>query len=72
MVCSCRYFCLELPVALVDCQTKGRESRLHHVCQGGYVDMHEINLDGAELNIRHNCVDELWMVGKPDKLKKVN
>ena len=33
--------------------------------------MHEINLDGAERKIFHNCVDEIWMGGKPDKLKKV-
>ena len=71
MVCSCRSSCLDLPVALVDCQMKGCESRLHLVCQTGYVDMHEINLDGEELNIYRNCVDELWMGGKPDKLKKV-
>ena len=33
--------------------------------------MHAINLDGAERKICHNCVDELWMGGKPKKLKKV-
>ena len=33
--------------------------------------MHEINLDGAERKICHNCVDKLWMVGKTEKLKKV-
>ena len=33
--------------------------------------MHEINIEGAELKIFRNCVDELWMGGKPDKLKKV-
>ena len=33
--------------------------------------MHEIELDGAERNICCNCVDELQMGGKPDKLKKV-
>ena len=33
--------------------------------------MHEIDLDGAERNIWSNCVDELWMGGKPDKLNKV-
>ena len=35
MVCSCRSSCLDLPVALVDFQMKGCESRLRHVCQGG-------------------------------------
>ena len=35
------------------------------------MDMHEINLDRAERKIFHNCVDELWMGGKPNKLKKV-
>ena len=33
--------------------------------------MHAIDIDGAEQNIFHNCVDELWMGGKPNKLKKV-
>ena len=71
MVCFYRYFCLDLHVALVDCNMKGRELRLHHVCQGKYVAMHEIDLDGAERKIFHNCVDELWMGGKSEKLKKV-
>ena len=71
MVCSYRSSCLDLPVALFDCQIKGYELCLHHVCQGGYVAMHAINLDGAERKICHNCVDELWMGGKPKKLKKV-
>ena len=50
---------------------KGCELRLHHVFQGGYVAMYEIDLDGAELKIFLDCVDELWMGGKPEKLKKV-
>ena len=50
---------------------KGCDLRLNHVCQGEYVDMHDIDLDGAELNICRKCVDELWMGVKPDKLKKV-
>ena len=33
--------------------------------------MHEINLDGPERKICYNCVDKLWMGGKPEKLKKV-
>ena len=33
--------------------------------------MHEINIDGAQRKICRNCVDELWMGGKPDNLKKV-
>ena len=70
MVCSYRYSCLELPVALVDCNMKVCESLLHHVCQWEYVDMHDIDLDGAELKICRNCVDELRMGGKPEKLKK--
>ena len=58
-------------MALVDFQMKECESGLHHVCQGGYVAMHEIDLDRAELNIFWDCVDELRMGGKPEKLKKV-
>ena len=56
---------------LVDFQMKGCESRLHHVCKGEYMAMHEIDLGGVERKICHNCVDELWMGGKPTKLKKV-
>ena len=71
MVCSYSSSCIDLPVALVDCQMKGCELRLYHVCQGEYVAMHMINLDGAERKICHNCVDDIWMGGKPKKLKKV-
>ena len=35
------------------------------------MDMHEIDLDGAERKICRDFVDKLWMGGKPDKLKKV-
>ena len=48
IVCYCHSSCLDLPVVLVGFHMKGCESRLHHVFQGGYVAMHEINLDGAE------------------------
>ena len=65
IVFSYRSSCFDLPVVLVDCQVEGCASRLHHVCQGGYVDMHEINLDGAERNICRDCVDELQMESKP-------
>ena len=71
MVCSYIYYCIDLPVALVDCHMEGCASRLHHICQGEYVAMHEIDLDGAERNIFCNCVDDLWMGGKPEKLNKV-
>ena len=71
MVFSYRSSCLDLLVALVDCQMKGCELRLHHIYQGGYVAMHEINIDRAERKNFHNCLDKLWMGGKPEKLKKV-
>ena len=35
------------------------------------MDMHVIDIDRAEQNIFHDCVDELWMGGKPEKLKMV-
>ena len=38
---------------------------------GGYVAMHEINLDRAERKICRNFVEKLWMGVKPEKLKKV-
>ena len=61
VVCSYCSSCLYLPAALIDCQMRGCDSCLHHVCQGGYVAMHEIDPDGAELNICPECVDKLWM-----------
>ena len=33
--------------------------------------MYEIDLDEAERKICHNCVDKIWMGGKPEKLKMV-
>ena len=69
MACSYRYSCLGFPVALVDCQMKGCESRLHPVCQGGYVAMHDIELDGSERKICRECIDDLSMGGKFEKLK---
>ena len=33
--------------------------------------MHEIDIDGVERKICHNCVDKIFMGGKPEKLKKV-
>ena len=33
--------------------------------------MYEIDIDGAERKICCDCVDKLWMGGKPKKLKKV-
>ena len=71
MACSYRSSCLGFPVALVDCQIKGCESRLHHVYQGEYVAMHDIKLDRAERKICRECVDNLWIRGKPEKLKMV-
>ena len=59
MVYSYCSYCLDLPVALVDYQMKGCGFRLHHVWQGGYVAIHEIDFDRAELNICRDCVDEL-------------
>ena len=33
--------------------------------------MYDIDLDRAERNICHNCVDKIWLGGKPKNLKKV-
>ena len=71
MVCSYCCSCIDLNVVLVDCQMKGCKSRLHHVCQGEYVAMHEIDIDGAERKSCRNCADDLWMRGKTEKLKKL-
>ena len=70
MLCFYHSSCLNLTVALADCQVEECASRLQHVYKGEYVAMNEINLDGAEQNIFRNFVDDLWMGGKPEKLKK--
>ena len=36
---------------------------------GEYVDMHEIDIDRDKQKICRDCVDELWIRGKPGKLK---
>ena len=58
-------------MALVDFQVEGCASRLHHVWQGGYLVMHEIDLDRAERKIFCDCVDEIQMGGKPEKLENM-
>ena len=70
MVCSYRFY-LDLPVALVDCQIKECEFCLHHVCKGEYMAMHEIKLYGAEQKICCECVVDLQMGVKPEKVKMV-
>ena len=70
MVCSYRSSCIDLPVALVDCQVEGFHLILHHICQGDYVILNDIDYDGAEWNIFRNCVDKLQGRGKSEKLKK--
>ena len=71
MVCSYRSSCLDLPVALVDCMVEGCASRLHHVCQGGYVAMHEIDIGRAERKICCDFVDEIWVGDKPEQIEEV-
>ena len=53
---------------LVDFQMKGCESRLHHVCQGEYVAMHEIEIDGSERNICRERIYDLRVGGRFEKL----
>ena len=64
MACSYYSYFLELTGALVDFQVEGCPQRLHHVCQGEYVDMNEIDLDGGERKIFHDCVDKMQGWGK--------
>ena len=49
------FFCIDLPVP----------SRLHHVCQGGYVLSNDIDFDRAKRKIFRNCVDKIRGQGKP-------
>ena len=58
-------------MSLVDCKLEGCTSHLYHVCQGEYVAMYEINLDGADRKICCYCVDDTCMEGKTYKLKKM-
>ena len=69
MTCSYRSSCLGLPVALADFQMKGCKLRLYHLCQGEYLAMHEIKLDGWERDICRECIDDLRMGGKCEKSK---
>ena len=71
IVCSYPYSCLNVPVELVDCHMVGCASLFHHICQGGYVAMHEIDIDIAERKLSCDCVDDIQIGGKPDKLMKV-
>ena len=64
MVCSYRYDFIYLPVALVGCLVGGCPSFLHRVCQGEYLVLNYIYLDGGEKNICCDCDDKLWGGGK--------
>ena len=71
MMCSYYYSCIDLPLEHVGRHMEVCASILYHVYQGRYVAMYDIYLDRAEHTICRGCVDNLWMGGKPDKLKKV-
>ena len=58
-------------MVLVDFQVDGCPMRLHHVCQGEYVVLNDIDFDGAERKICCDCVDKLWGKVKSKTLKKV-
>ena len=71
MVCSYRSYCLDLPVALVDCQMEVFPSHSHHLCQGGYVILYDIDFEGGERKICRDCVDELGRGGRSENSKEV-
>ena len=71
MACSCRSYCLDLPVVLVDFRVEGCPLRLHRVCQGDYVVLDCIDFEVGERNICPDCVDKLRFRGGSAKLKKV-
>ena len=60
MMCSYRYSCIDLPVALVYCQVEGCSLRLQYVCQEKYVVLNYIGFDGAERNICRYFFEKLW------------
>ena len=70
-MCSYRSTCLELTVALVDCNMEDCSSRLRHIFQGEYVVLNDIDFDGAGREIYHDCVDKLRGREKSETLKKV-
>ena len=71
MVCSCHSSCLDLTVSIVYFQMEGCTLRLYHICQGGYVAMHKIDLDLSERKLFRDCVEKIWMRGEPDTFNKV-
>ena len=71
MVCSYSYYCIDLPVEIVDCQVEDFPSRLHHVFQVEYVLQINVDFNGTERKICHNCVDELQGQGKSIFLNKL-
>ena len=71
MVCSYRSSCLDLPVALVGFQLEVFPSCLHHIWQGRYVAMNEIDIDGGEWKICRDCFDKIRYRGKSETLKNV-
>ena len=58
-------------MALVDCQAEVCESRLNHICHREYVAIHGIEIDRAEQKICSDCVDKIWIGGKPEKFNKM-
>ena len=70
-MCHYHSSCLELTVALVDCQLDDFPLLLHHVCQRGCVLLNYIDFDRAERNFCCDCVDKIWVRVKSDTLKKV-
>ena len=71
MVCSYRYSCIDLPVALVDFKEEGCPLHLYPIFEGEYVVLNDINFDGEERNICRDCVNEIRGGGKSETSKKV-
>ena len=71
MVCSYYSYCIDLPVALIDCKVEVCPLHLYQICQGEYVVLNDIDFDEADRKICHNCINELRGGGKSEKLNKV-
>ena len=71
MVCSCRYSCFDLLVALVDCQVEVCPSRLHHICQGEYVVLNHIAFDGAERSGAEDLLRLCWIATGPGRARDI-
>ena len=62
-MCYYHFYCIYLPLAIVDCQDEGCPLRLCQIFKGEYVILNYIHFDKTKRKICRNCVEELVFVG---------